>query len=165
MKIMNLFKDCIASLPALIVLLILLTACTGGNYGEIRLSSEVNRLFESHQVLENHNYYYSGSNAIPNAIIGIHKDYTLRSELWKPVELTSDHLRQWINLMTDYKAYSFRTDGANILDPEGKIIGIWYSRYDETVVKILEDHQVIVYPPIVGPVDIKKGSLFFMDKD
>ncbi len=140
-------------------------SCTAANYGGLRLSNEVNRLFESYQVLDDHNYYYSGSDNRPEAILGVHKDYTLSSTLWKPVELTPDQLRTWVNMMTDHRGTSFRTYGARVVAPGEKEIGVWYSPYDWTGVRMENDGRVIINTPTRSPMERKRGFIFGLIED
>ena len=65
----------------------------GSSYGNIQRSREVGRLFENTEILPDHNYYYSGPDAIPYALIGIDKKYTLESRYWKRINLTEEQLR------------------------------------------------------------------------
>jgi hypothetical protein len=140
-------------------------SCVGANYGGLRLSRDVNSLFESYQVLDNYNYYYSGSDARPEAILGVHKDYTLRSNLWKPVEMTPDHLKLWINMMTDHRGTSIRTYGSRVIDPDGKDIGIWYSPWNRTTVRMEDDRHVVINTPSRSPMDRKRGLFFGNEND
>jgi hypothetical protein len=154
-------KKKLCFLLVIMVLLSLLMGCAAANYGAIRPSREVNELFESYEVLDNHNYYYSGSAAIPNAIIGIHENFTLKSDLWKPVDLTQDQLKKWILLMTNERGFSIRIYGYHILDPQGAIIGVWYSPHDRTVVKMVGDQHVVVHTPTVRPGERDERFRFF----
>jgi len=132
---------------ALVCVGMLALAACGGSYGSLQRSAEVDHAFESLQVLPEYNYYYTGSYYKPKAIIGIHKDYTLVSKLWKPVDLTVDRLKGWIDLMTNLKGFAFRNLGSNILNARGEVIGIWYSTEDFTTIRMLGDKQVSIYPP------------------
>ena len=114
-----------------------------------------NREFESHKILPEYNYYFTGSYYKPKAIIGIHRDYTLVSKLWKPVDLTADRLNGWIEQMTNFKGYAFRNLGSNILNAEGQVIGIWYSPEDFTTIRMLGEKQVSIYPP-ERPADLRR---------
>jgi hypothetical protein len=139
----------------------LVLACTGANQGGLRMSRDVNNLFESYQVLDNYNYYYSGPDARPNAILGIHDDYTLRSDLWKAVDLTPDQLRLWIRMMTDHRGTSLRTYGARVIAPDGKDIGIWYSPWNWTAVRMEDDRHVVINTPVESPMDREKRFFFW----
>jgi len=145
--------------------MLLLLSCVGVNYGGLRLSRDVSNLFESFQVLDDHNYYYSGSDARPYGILGIHKDYTLRSELWKPVDLTPDHLKLCVSLMTDHQGTSIKPYGSRIVAPDGSDIGVWYSPWNRTAVKIVEDRYVVISTPYPSPMDRKRGLFFDVDDD
>jgi hypothetical protein len=135
----------------LLVLTVVFSGCSTANYGQLRLSKEVEKTFLNAVVLTDHKYYYSGGYYKPRAILAIHNSYTLRTRLWKEVDLDSERLKNWILLMTDLlPGYSFRTFGSRVLDPEGKQVGIWYSAWNRTPVKMLGDNEVAVYPPMVG---------------
>ena len=68
-----------------LLLLGLMTVFSGcfENYGRLRLSKEVDQTFEKGIVLPDYNYYYSGGDARPWAILGIEKSYKLRTTQWK----------------------------------------------------------------------------------
>jgi hypothetical protein len=135
------------------LLLILMTVFSGcfANYGRLRLSKEVDDTFKEAIVLPDYKYYYSGSDVKPWAILAIQNSYTLRTSLWKEVDLDSQQLRKWILFMNDQlPEYSIRTYGSRVVDPEGKQIGIWYSAWNMTPVKMLGGNEVAVYPPVTS---------------
>ena len=78
----------------------LVFSCTAANYGKLQSSNEITNMFDSDQVLSDYVYYYSGLDGVPNAIIGIHKDYSLRSKLWRRVDLTPAMLKKWVSRMS-----------------------------------------------------------------
>jgi len=135
----------------LICLAVLALVACGGSYGTLQRSSAVDRQFEAYEIDPNYNYFYSGSDNKPRAIIGLEKNYTLVSKLWKPVDLTPDRLNNWIEEMTNFKGYALRNLGSNILDGQGQAIGIWYSLEDFTTIRMLGDKQVSIYPPVGRP--------------
>ncbi len=119
------------------------------NWGRIVPDSEVTKSFETYQVSPDSNYYISGSDVYPNAILGLNKAYTLDSTLWKKVELTQANLQV---MVTDMKSKA-RDIGQNqfgfvVLDNRGKKIGIWYSLLTATApVRMKGDDEVIIYTP------------------
>jgi hypothetical protein len=121
------------------------------NYGRLQRSQEVNDIFKSYQVLSDHRYYYSGPEGRPEAILGIHRDYTLKTTQWTEVVLTENLLRKWV----DWLNFHFDTyvryfpAGYVILDPNGKQVGVWYSIWDDAPVIFKEDNVIEVYPPIM----------------
>jgi len=129
------------------------------NFGRIQSSGEVTRMFETYKVLPDHRYYYSGSDAKPRGIIGIHSSYTLNSRLWKSVDLTPDQLKDWINFILSDTTLSTYNYGALILDSNGYQVGIWYSPWARTTVKMESDNHIVVHTPTEPTVLPKKPRL------
>lgn len=141
-------------LSALLLMLTVVFSGCSTNYGQLRLSTEVENTFLDAIVLPNHKYYYSGGDTRPRAILAIHNSYKLRTNLWKEVDLESEQLKNWIQQMRDFlEGYSFRTFGSRVLDPEGKQVGIWYSAWNRTPVKMVGENEVAVYPPKTGAAE------------
>jgi hypothetical protein len=65
---------------SIVIALIIVIWRVGASYGKIRPSREVTAAYECFTVDPNLNYYISGSDTYPNAIIGIDKTWTLGSE-------------------------------------------------------------------------------------
>ena len=149
------------------ILAVLVAGCSvhNGNQGILRLSGEINDMFETHQVKDEYNYYYTGRDARPDAILGVDKKYKLRSSLWKPVELTSGQLGQWIDMMTDHRGFSIRTYGAEVLGPGNEPIGIWYSPWSWTTVRLVGNDEVVIHTPTGEPFYPKMGVTFRGKKD
>ena len=132
-----------------------LMSCAAGNtaltknWGKIVPDTEVKIFFETYQVNYDFNYYISGSDVYPNAILGLNKAYLLDSTLWKKIEMTEALLK---GLVTDMKSKAM-TSGQNqfgfvVLDNREKQIGIWYSILSATApVHMKEDKKVIIYTP------------------
>jgi hypothetical protein len=117
------------------------------NFGILQPSTEVSKIFESYQVLPNYKYFFTGSETKPLAIMGIDRNYTLVTRLWKEAaDLTPEQLKGWVNQIGGFRP-PFRTYGAHILGPAGQQVGIWYSLYDDSQVKMLGDKQIEVVPP------------------
>jgi hypothetical protein len=138
--------------PIIIILMLIVITFWGcsGNYGHIQRSREAGRSFENFQIYPDHNYYISGPANIPYAIIGIHRDYTLKTSLWKRVDLTSEQLRMWLDLGMQ-GTLGFPPGGSYIFGPDGQKIGLWYSIFRGTVVKMENGNIVVVHPPSSYP--------------
>jgi hypothetical protein len=139
---------------AVILSLIILTAATGKSettigWGKIKTDEAVKKSFEKYEVKSSVNYYISGPDNYPTAILGLDKSYTLDTNLWKKVELTPELLRSLVSNMQksagDYDQSQF---GFLVLDNNGKQIGVWYSLITaNTFVKIKEDKKVVIWQP------------------
>jgi len=122
------------------------------NYGRFIPSRDVTKAYESFRVDSNLNYYTSGSDAYPNAIIGIDNTWTLETDLWKKRELDSRSIKE-IVLSMQAKAtdQGLTLNGFVILDNNGKKIGNWFSVIGIVmIVKITGERSVVVHTP---PVD------------
>jgi hypothetical protein len=114
-------------------------------------SREATDIWHSYEILPNYKYYYSGSDAQPKYIIGIDDTYKLKSVLWKPVDLTSEMLKDWINFFRPrVGGYNPLPYGAFITGPNGEQIGLWYSVLDWRLTgsaKLGENNEVTVFMP------------------
>ncbi len=126
-------------------LFFLLASCATQNIGKLQSSAEITNIFEDHQILSDHLYYYSGLQGVPDAIIGIHPNYSLRTDQWQHVDLTSLTLKKWIFRMK--VVHLMRPQGAWILDPDGNRVGIWFSALRQTPVRLRQNHRVVIVPP------------------
>jgi hypothetical protein len=101
---------------------------SAGGGRQLAASPEAAAEFEKFLIRQDYNYYYSGSDAHPNAIMGLDKRYVLTNDLWKKVDLTPERLKDWLPDMHT-KALESRQalHGFVILDGQGNRIGTWYS--------------------------------------
>jgi hypothetical protein len=138
-------------LAAWILMIGLLAGCAASperraNSGILKLSREVSQIFESYQVLPQYKYYYFGSDTKPSAIMGIDRNYTLDTELWKEAaDLTPEQLKKWVEQILAFLP-PVRTYGAYILGPAGEQVGIWYSPYPDAPVSVQPDKRVEIIP-------------------
>ncbi len=114
-------------------------------YGKLERSSEITKIFQTHQILPGHQYYYSGWGSVPYAIIAIDSQYKLRKGLWKKTEATVPMLRNWVREMD--MIYGYPPYGSRILDHQGQQMGIWYSSKQWTTIIIEEENEIAVFAP------------------
>jgi hypothetical protein len=132
------------------------TGCSG-NYGRLQRNSDVFQAFESNQVSPEYRYYYNGV-SFTYAIVGIDPKYKIQSKFWKVVEPNTDEFKLMITRI--WEDYGFRRYGANILDPNGQQIGIFYSSIYVVTVKFVGDDEILILldsPYLWGP-DLATGG-------
>jgi hypothetical protein len=123
--------------------LALLAGCAG-NYGSLRRDVGVQREFEADQVPLEYKYYYYGFDTRPYAIFGIDPEYEIKSKMWREVMPGTAEFKEMIRwVWGDYGYYKF---GADILNPQGKKVGIFYSAIRETAVKFVNGNRIVVMP-------------------
>lgn len=122
---------------------------TMGNYGTIVPDDLVMKALEACEMDPGMNYYYSGPDAYPNALIGLKKQFVLDNDLWKPVAPDPQSFRKLIQAMQD-KAHDHGQfqRGFVMKDTQGQSIGVWYSILDVKMnLRMGEGNKVIVYTP------------------
>jgi len=129
---------------SMLTVMMALTGCLN-RYGGIKADFSVNANFESKTVLADHRYYYNGRKSIPYAIVGIHTDYTLNTWGWSPIEPAESQLPKMIERM--YQPGLSMPQGGAIFDPDGKQIGVWFSIWRQTAIKMEGENQVNIYSP------------------
>jgi hypothetical protein len=121
-------KILISILAAAVVLILIVWRFSGGRCGELRPSREATDAFETFRIDPGKEYYLSGSDVYPNAIIGIDKSRTLKTDLWKKRDLTAEGMKELVGNMCS-KAMEQLTliQGFDIVDERGAKIGEWFS--------------------------------------
>ncbi len=126
------------------------------NYGSIVPDGSVMEAFDKFQVNPNYNYYYSGSEVYPSAVIGLDNAYALDSDLWKKVDMTPAKLREIVMNMKNKAAtvnFMAPLHGFAILDDKGKRIGVWYSILEATTnssVRMKDSKTVLIDTPDIN---------------
>jgi hypothetical protein len=138
---------------ALVLALMLIPGCTG-NYGRLKSNPDLTAAFQDRQTLPDFNYYYCGREDLPYAVVGIDPRYEFQDRFWHPIETKEDVYRKAAGVTAWDNIWS---RGADILDAEGNRIGIWFSYYDSTTVKLGPDNKVAVYNPY-NPNKPPKGN-------
>jgi hypothetical protein len=134
----------------LIVTGLLLAGCSGISLSAMfKASDDVKKSFENYQVNPAYNYYYSGPDAAPIAVIGVKKELRLEpADLWKTVN--SPAMFKELIVGMDYRLRGLNQYpwGFNIIDRQGKVIGTWYSlAIATTSVFEKNDGSVVIYTP------------------
>ena len=124
----------------------------GARYGTIKPSQDVTTAYEYFSVDPELNYYISGSDTYPNAIIGIDKAWILESGLWRKKDLSSHDMKELVqNMKSRALEQNIMLHGFVVLDNKGRKIGDWFSIMGlNMTVEIKGEKSVIIHPP---PVD------------
>jgi hypothetical protein len=119
------------------------------NWGKIVTDDQVKNSFQAYQVNAAYDYFISGSDVYPFAILGLSKNYTLDSDLWKKMEMKPAVLQELVNNIKSKAMESEQMPfGFAVLDDHGKQIGVWYSiLLAATSVQMKGDNKVMIYTP------------------
>lgn len=134
-----------------VLCLFILSGCAAREmheYGRFVPDKAVTAQFEAYQVDPGLVYYISGSDDLPNAIIGIGKDYTLQSELWKRRDFDEDMLKDLVGVMENrVLGTRLSLQGFRIEAPGGEAVGAWFSVLEATTSIRVEDRNVMISTP------------------
>lgn len=132
-------------LAGMVAILLGCAPCT--DCGSLKRQHDITTLFFNNEIVPGYNYYYNGREQWPSAIMGIDSDYTVVSKFWKSVDLEGEALSQWLRDVTIWKEpRRAALNGAEILDPNGARVGVFFSKYDNLVTKF-DGTTIQVYPP------------------
>ncbi len=123
---------------------------SGENYGVLKPSESATASFQSHSQAPDLEYYYSGPESDPLAIIGVEKKFRFDSaKHWVRVGPGEDRLKQLIEAMQSGALQMNRNlRGFEIVDQRGERIGDWYSIAGiQPVIKRTGIDSVEVWPP------------------
>jgi hypothetical protein len=133
--------------PALVlwVFVGLLSGCAGGgNYGHLIGAADAYSPMRQGPIGADYQYYQTPDRAQPDAIIAIYKDYTLDAgDDWTVVDLGAGS-QSWGVLTGGLGSAPMLLE---IQGPAGQHVGLWYSVWTSTVVKMEGGNRVQVYPP------------------
>lgn len=126
----------------------IMSACAA-SYGKL-VSSPVSRDQYQQQTLPSDlQYYYCGRSGLPYAVVGIDDTYPFNDRLWFRIDTMDDVYKKIYNLSDLHPNASFMR-AADILDPAGRRIGVWFSFYHHTPVRIDPDSGML---EIFSPYD------------
>ncbi|MDD5170727.1 MAG: hypothetical protein PHN75_18065 [Syntrophales bacterium] len=151
----------VLKMGGLFLALLMMAGCATfkSNYGTVSLDQAVQKQFEAFQLDPDVNYYFSGAEAYPTAIMGLKKAYILDNNLWKRIKPNSEIFTYVVQSMQEKASqYTRQLRGFILKDPQGKAIGVWYSviTIQPMIVKMGEGNKVDVYTP--EPFNYRTGG-------
>jgi hypothetical protein len=129
------------------VLFMLVVSGCFENYGRIQRDDAVTTMFETGELPHEYHYHFFGLRDQPYAVMGLDQEWTLKSRIWRPVELSTEefkYMTKWI-----WEDLGFYKYGANILDPEFVKIGIIYTSSWMATVKVDKETKTVEVMPFV----------------
>jgi hypothetical protein len=129
---------------------------SGENYGMLKPSESATASFESYSQAPDLDYYYSGPESHPLAIIGVEKKFRFDSaKHWMKIGPGQDSLKQMTEGMQS-RALQLNQNlrGFEMVDQRGERIGEWYSAVGvHAVIKRTGIDSVEVWPPTPAKVE------------
>ncbi len=136
---------------ALALFALVFAGCSTPVSGRLERSPEATEVFRKNQILADHQYYISGDQRVPFAIIAIDNNYQLKFDRWRAIDMNPTQLSQLTYRME--QVYSINPRGAWIVDNDGTRLGIWYSSQTQTLVRRDRENRIVVVNP--DPPDLR----------
>ena len=138
----------------LLVGMVFINACAG-SYGKLVTSPVSGDQYRQQSLPADFDYYYCGRSGLPYAVIGIDDTYRFNDRVWFKIE-PMDEVYQKIANLSDLHPHARSMRTADILDPDGRRIGVWFSFYHHTPVRVDPDSGVL---DIFNPYDPDEGLI------
>ena len=130
--------------------LFMLTGCVTTGNTSYSYSQDVDHMFQPPKptLLQNHTYYFRGTETEPDSIIAIDNQFPMTSKAWARVDITRKMLDDWAFWLDTYLGWwdcPYR--GVKLFAPDGRQVGVGYSRFTFSVIKMSGPETIVVYPP------------------
>jgi hypothetical protein len=143
-------------IPFLFIILIFMTGCVG-SFGTFQPNPGLLEQYREGSLPEDYNYYYCGRSNQPYAVVGIDKAYGFNDRVWFKIESESQVYKK-IDSLSELHYNSGSLYHSDILDAVGKKIGVWFSYYQYSPVRVDPQTKVVeVFNPY-NPNDDDEGS-------
>jgi hypothetical protein len=141
-----------------------LFAACAVSFPHFKRSRDVTVAFETGDIRSDHRYYAGGPKAKPNAVVAIHRDYTLESGKWREIQVDREALVDLIRkvgfVSGAVEKKGRMPNGAYIIGPGGEQLGIWYSVYDYSIVRMVSPTSIsLTDPPSTLPMGTTSEGL------
>ena len=102
-------------------------------------------------------YFYSGPEAEPHTIIGIADKVSFQHDLWQPAQQGKAQVLRWLESIDNrHRSITDMYSGGSLVDGEGKILGVWFSKYRFFSGFITSEGKLVIRRPLRD----KKGEIF-----
>ncbi len=122
---------------------------SGENFGMLRPSADATADFQSYRMVPDHDYWFSGPESCPVAIIGVERRFRFDSAgRWVRVN-GEDAMKRLVTGMQSKSLQMNRNlSGFEMVDQRGERIGAWYSAPGiQAVIKRTGIDSVEIFPP------------------
>ena len=118
-----------------------------GTWGSLKTNPELLAGVQNRSVDPGLDYYYCGRSGLPYAVVGIDRAYTFKSRFWFKIDTMAEVYKKIDNL-SNLEPFHDRRYARDVVSPEGRVVGIYFSYYYATAVVVDEAaKEVWVYNP------------------
>lgn len=126
-----------------------ISGCATANLGSIRPSADAARQFRELEINPNYRYWYLNQENNPFGVLGIDREYRFEGgPVWAPVDPDAAVFKKVVGLVQAFPVKGSYTAGFEILDSQGRPIGVWYSSLNAGVTVDHAAKVVVVTTPM-----------------
>jgi hypothetical protein len=128
--------------------------CSMANFAGIRPSADVARQFQELEINPNYRYWYLNQENNPFGVLGIDREYHFAGgPLWRPLDPDAATFKKVVGLVQSFPVKGSITTGFEIMDSQGRQIGVWYSSLSSgvTVDSVSKSVSVTTETPWIRP--------------
>jgi len=112
----------------LAVAAVLASGCAMANFGSIRSSADITRQFQEVEINPNYRYWYLNQENNPFGVLGIDREFTFEGgPLWAALEPDAATFKKIVGLVQSFPVKGSISTGFEVMDADGRQIGVWYS--------------------------------------
>lgn len=123
------------------IALLIMTGCAG-SYGKLQFNPGLVSLYKEGALPKDYVYYYCGRSSLPYAVVGIDKAYGFNDRLWFKIQ-SEQQVYEKISHLSNLHVNSGPLASSNILDENGQKIGVWFSYYRHSPVRVDPETRVV----------------------
>ena len=138
----------------IVLILILIFSGCSWNHGGLKSNKVLLSQSDSQTLPTQLNYYYCGRANLPYAVVGIDRSWNFDGKFWIKAKDMA-HVYYLINHLSDLNPHVGKVMASDILGPGGDHLGIWFSRYHHTPIKVDKENKKV---RVSNPYNPNEGS-------
>ena len=135
------------AIVAIIIVLALASSSSviAGSTSRLIHNPQMSQRLESGNPPEGLRWYATGREGFPDAVIGLDPDWHQVAKFWREVDSSSEDTGALIQNVMRYREKD--PQALDIIGPDSKVIGIYWSSIYWTIVRIGKEEEIRVYRP------------------
>ncbi len=106
----------------------LISGCAVADFGTVRPSADITRQFQDLDINPNYRYWYLNQENNPFGVFGLDREYHFEGgPMWGVLDPDSAMFKKVVGLVKSFPAKGSSTTGFEIMDSQGRPIGVWFS--------------------------------------
>jgi hypothetical protein len=102
--------------------------CAMTHFGSLRPSKDITRQFQDMDINPNYRYWYLNQENNPFGVLGLDREYDFEGgPQWGVLDPDAAKFKKVVGLVQDFPVKGSTASGFEIMDSQGRQIGVWFS--------------------------------------